>query len=219
MDSVRIFGLELACIIGIRPSERVREQLVRLDIVLHADTRQAGRSGRIAATTDYADVAAEVSALVRFRRYHLLEMAAEELAAMLLGIHPNVRSLELCIEKPLALAGSARAAAVEIERSREDFPALVERLPFGERHVLLETRDAELDLLHIAPGATASAGPGFEAEALRWLVQGTLRDDEQLLPVGLVEPPVVSGSQNYFNPGPEASVLFRCWRSRTAAAR
>ncbi len=84
MDLVRITSLELDCIVGIRAYERRREQRVRLDLALGVDARRAGRSGRIVQTVDYDLVAAHLIAMLRFRRYQLIEMAAEELCAMLL---------------------------------------------------------------------------------------------------------------------------------------
>src|SRR5262245_48846771 len=140
-DIVRIHRLELDCIVGIRPPEREHQQRVRLDVALHLDVSQAGRTGRISLTADYDVVAHEVAALLSFRHYHLIEMAAEEVAAMLLGIHAGVQRIDVRIEKPGALAGRARAASVEVKRRSSDFPRSVQRLPCGEREVLLETRE------------------------------------------------------------------------------
>ena len=72
MDVIRIHRLQLDCIVGIRPSEREVEQRVRLDLGLHADVSQAGRTGRNSLTADYDQVAHEVAALLSFRRYHLI---------------------------------------------------------------------------------------------------------------------------------------------------
>jgi FolB domain-containing protein len=212
MDCVRIHGLELECIVGIRPNERVREQKVRLDIGLFSDLRHAGRSGRIGLTSDYSRVAREVSALLRFRRYHLIEMAAEELCAMLLGVHTNARAVRLCLEKPGALEGFARAASVEVRRSRRDFSPRAEALAFGERQVLLETRDARLETLRITAGAHAELPPGAESESVYWLVSGQLHEHGQPLVVGAPVTRGPEGGAAFFNPGPEAAVLFRCWR-------
>jgi FolB domain-containing protein len=211
MDTVRVHGLELECIVGIRPRERVREQKVRLEIALSADLRQAGRSGRIGSTIDYSRVAREVSALLRFRRYHLIEMAAEELCAMLLGVHASARAVRLCIEKPGALEGYARAASVEIRRTRRDFAPRIEAQPFGERQVLLETRDARLELVLVMPGAGAELPAGSYAQAVHWLVSGQLSMGGVALAVGA---PGTAGEGNeaFFNPGRETAVLFRCWR-------
>jgi FolB domain-containing protein len=210
MDSVRIHGLELECIVGIRPNERVREQTVRLDIALSLDLRHAGRSGRIGLTSDYSRVAREVSALLRFRRYYLIEMAAEELCAMLLGLHANVRSVRLCIEKPGALEGFARAASVEVRRTRRDFPPRSEALAFGERQLLLETRDAQLETLRISAGKHAELVAGSDGEAVYWLASGQLHEQGQALALGAVA--TGGGGESFFNPGPETAVLFRCRR-------
>jgi FolB domain-containing protein len=211
MDSVRVHGLELECIVGIRPNERVREQTVRLDIALAADLRRAGRSGRIGLTSDYSRIAREVSALLRFRRYHLIEMAAEELCAMLLGLHANARAVRLCIEKPGALEGFARAASVEVRRTRRDFPARIERQPFGERVLLLETRDARLETWRIESGQQVELATSTDREAVHWLVSGHLHEHGQAL---APDAPSMEGAGGHplLNAGPETAILFRCSR-------
>ncbi|MBM4363174.1 MAG: dihydroneopterin aldolase, partial [Deltaproteobacteria bacterium] len=75
MDLIRIRGLEFDCIVGLRPHEREREQRVHLDLALGLDLSPAGRQGRIALTCDYDEIATEVMAMLRFRRYQLIEMA------------------------------------------------------------------------------------------------------------------------------------------------
>src|SRR5690606_6204717 len=112
MDTVRIHGLELDCIVGLRPEERISAQRVLVDVAMGLDTREAGRSGRIAATLDYDRVARDVTALLQFRRYRLIEVATEELALMILSAYPLAEWVELRLEKPGALSGRARAASV-----------------------------------------------------------------------------------------------------------
>ena len=65
MDTIRIDALELDCIVGLRPLEREREQRVRLDLALGLDLSAAGKSGRIAQTLDYDEIAEEVVAQLR----------------------------------------------------------------------------------------------------------------------------------------------------------
>lgn len=224
MDIIRIHRLELDCIVGIRPPERVHQQRVRLDLGLHADVSQAGRTGRISMTADYDQVAHEIAALLSFRRYHLIEMAAEEVAAMLLGIHAGVQRVDVRIEKPGALAGRARAASVEVKRRRSDFPRSIERSPEGEQQVLLDTRESRLELLRIDPGQRASAvdprqpagapehGP---ADALYWLLSGSASSEQGALLQGLPEGAIQASADSPSHlhcPGPEAALLFRCWR-------
>lgn len=232
MDVVRIHRLELDCIVGIRPQEREHRQRVRLDIGLHADLSQAGRSGRISLTADYDQVAHEVAALLAFRHYHLVEMAAEEVSAMLLGLHPGVERVDLRIEKPGALEGRARAASVEVRRARRDYPVSVLGAEHGAQ-MLLETREARLDLLRIEPGQSLRTGPSYAACSLEWVVEGTLdatpssegsagRDGETgreagilrlvpSLPTGVIQS-TSEAPTRFRNPGPEWACLFRCWK-------
>jgi FolB domain-containing protein len=83
MDQIRVIGLELRCIVGLRSYERRREQPLTVDISLGLDLSSAGRSGQITDSVDYSIVADEVTTLLRFREYRLLEAAAEEAAALL----------------------------------------------------------------------------------------------------------------------------------------
>src|SRR5688572_22669150 len=215
MDVVRIHRLELDCIVGIRPQEREHQQRVRLDIGLHADLSEAGRTGRISLTADYDQVAHEVAALLAFRHYHLIEMAAEEVSAMLLGVHPGVQRVDLRIEKPGALEGRARAASVEVRRARKDFPV---KALGGEQagcEVLLETREARLELWRLSAGQAAPLGPGFAARALAWVVEGELHTAAgrhgPSLPAGVIH--FSSEDQaGARNPGPDPACLFRCWK-------
>ena len=90
-DRLHLQGFELECIVGVRPPERKRPQRVRLDLTLGLDLSGAGRSGRISHTIDYALVAEEVQTLLRFRAYRLVEMATEELSAMLFAATASKR--------------------------------------------------------------------------------------------------------------------------------
>src|SRR5690606_15408510 len=100
-----------------------------------------------------------------FRHYHLVEMAAEEVSAMLLGLHSGVERVDVRIEKPGALEGRARAASVEVRRARHHYPVSALAGEHGAR-VLLETREARLDLLGVAPGESVCAAPSYPARSL-----------------------------------------------------
>jgi dihydroneopterin aldolase len=207
MDLIRIRGLELDCIVGIRPFEREREQRVHLDIALGMDLSKAGRAGRIALTCDYSEVADEVIAMLRFRRYQLIEMATEEVAAMLLGTHPAVEMVEVRLDKPGALDGRARVASVEIQRTRASFPTVARHGAAAKKETLLETREAGLYLLRVEPGERVVAGEG--PEYLEWSLSGELwRDGSAVLPH--VPTVTASGGVAYENVGTTPALLFRC---------
>ena len=156
MDLIHVIGLELRCIVGLRSYERRREQPLRVDVSLGLDLSTAGRSGRIGDSVDYSTVADEVTALLRFREYRLLEVAAEEATAFLFAAHPRIQQVRLRLDKPEALAGRARSAAVEMTRSRGAFGATEEHTDFGARTELLRSPEGIVEFLRVDPGQTLS---------------------------------------------------------------
>lgn len=218
MDTIRIEGLELRCIVGVRSYERRREQPLRVDVRLGLDLSSAGRSGYIHDTADYAVVADEVTALLRFREYRLLEVAAEEAAAMLLASHPAVQEVGVRLDKPQALAGRARGASVEISRTRGAYNQVPEPKPYGARQELLSGPEATLELLRIDPGRsvrweappapTNSESSEGGPRRLEWVVSGALTD----MPCDrspLTTPPGPAPSE-YCNVLDTPTFLFRC---------
>jgi 7,8-dihydroneopterin aldolase/epimerase/oxygenase len=172
MDTIRITGLELACIVGVRPAERRRRQRVRLTIELGLDLSRAAHSSRIAHTVDYSVVTDEIAALLRFREYGLIETATEEIAAMLLGTRPVIMTASVCLEKPEALRGRATHGAVSIHRERR--PPDTSPRDFGEEHLLLETHEAVLTLFTVRPGGSLRSVAERPGRRLGWLVHGSL---------------------------------------------
>jgi FolB domain-containing protein len=208
-DSIRIARLSTDCVIGVRPQEREREQPVLLDLELRLPLQRAGRSGKIAHTVDYDRVAREVTALLRFRRFRLIEAAAEEISAMLLGVHKAITSLQICLSKPHALE-HARAASVILERSRSDYRKRAEDTDWGQAEVLLESRDAGLYLLHVEPGREIPRHRHRVMRELEWLVDGQLwREDDEVEPLVPVawRPGEV---HSYHNRGNRRATLFCC---------
>jgi dihydroneopterin aldolase len=209
-DVIRIEGLDVECIVGVREPERREPQPLRIDLALHLDASRAAHSGRIGATCDYDVVSQEVALLLRFRRYRLLEMAAEELAATLVGVHAQLTGVTVRLEKPRALAGRARAASVEIRRGAADFPRRREQAEFGEVEILYESCEAGLYLLQIDPRATIPPHYHRRMRELEWRVGGALERDGRRL-VGL-DPIEWQAEQvhTYVNVGDERATLFCC---------
>jgi 7,8-dihydroneopterin aldolase/epimerase/oxygenase len=181
MDSVEIRGLSCRCIIGIRARERRVSQRVRLDIDLRVDLERAGKSGRIAHTIDYSRASTEIIALLQFRRYTLLEVAAEECAGWLFAAYPAVRGVSLSIAKPQALAGQAESGGVSIVRQR---PAETTRqpTPFGFIEPQLETSEASICLVGLDPGATFTPASLSAEQALILPLSARLESTRVLTP-------------------------------------
>lgn len=213
-DAIRIRDLELACTIGVNPDERTREQPLLAQVELTLDLSAAGRSGSIADTCNYDRVADEIAALLRFRRYRLLESAAEELSAMLLAVHPGLEGVRLRLDKPEALRGRAGSAGVEVLRRPADFPRCHETARFGTVEIVLETEEAGLYLLHVDPGAAITAHHHQVMRELEWQVRGELSRCGQRL-VGFA-PMVWSQGQvhDYVNAGAAVATVFCCDQPR-----
>jgi dihydroneopterin aldolase len=209
MDAILIEGLEITCIVGLRPHERVRKQPIVLDLELELDLAPAGRSGRIGHTCDYDRVADSVRSLLAFREYHLIEAATEELAAMLLGLHPALERFSIRLAKPAALLGRARSAAVRIRRDRADFPRRPGNLAGCPIEVLLESREAGLYACTLPPSTPLPAelgGPGLRVTA--WVVSGSVAtpsgDRGPGATLDLGAPSLVASARN------EPTVIFVC---------
>jgi FolB domain-containing protein len=184
MDFIFIENLQLDCIVGVRPHERRRRQRVRLDLALGLSLSDAARTGRIAHTCDYDRVTEEVGALLRFREYRLLEVATEELAAMLFGVHPPLRQVDIRLDKPAALHGRAYSAGVQVTRRRDQFPTRREPTAFGAVEPLLQTEEAGLSLLHIRAGARLAPSAALARPRLHWVVDGQLQAQGRRLAAG-----------------------------------
>jgi FolB domain-containing protein len=210
MDFIHIDGLLLDCIVGVRPFERRRPQPVRLDIGLGLSLSEAGRTGRIGHTCDYDRVADEVRTLLRFRAYRLLEVAAEELSAMLFAAHPALEQVRIRLDKPTALHGRARSAGVEVTRHRDEFPTRRTPRAFGEVEALLETDEAGLYLVHVEPGRAIDFELPPGVSVMQWLVEGELTCGGQRCwvgePMGLPRSGCVTNAVS----GERGAVLFWC---------
>lgn len=196
--------------LGVHPHERDREQPIRIDLSMGLSLVEAGRSAAIGDTIDYDRAASKVAAMLRFRRYRLLENAAHELAAMLFGVYPALQELQLRLAKPMALTGRAEAAAVTVVRTRADFPLRRERTRFGEVEILVETHEAGLYLLHVAPGHQIPPHHHQVMRELEWLVEGEVLRGGQ--PVAAATPIEWEHGQvhDYRNDGTQVATLFCC---------
>jgi len=125
-DWVSLSKFRLQAVIGVYPHERLHPQPVDIDLAIQLDTRAAAVSLNLAKSVDYAKVARDLRLLLQGARFHLLETAAEAVAALLLApfpdrARPEAVQVKLC--KPSALDGLA-TPSVAIFRTRGDFEFL-----------------------------------------------------------------------------------------------
>ena len=116
LDSVRIEQLELDCIIGINPWERLTKQHITIDIEMNADLSAAGKSDSIEDTINYRTVSKAVIAEVEASSYGLVEALAARISEICLE-DERVQSVEVTVRKPGAVRKAA-AVGVVVRRSR-----------------------------------------------------------------------------------------------------
>ena len=206
-DRILIDSLEVECIVGIRPAERLRKQRVRVHLDLGLDLGRPGKSGKIAHTVDYSRVATQVTALLQFRAYKLIESATEELAASLLALHGALERVTVRVEKPEALRGRARSAAVEISRTREAFPVARTTTEFGDVSVVLDSEEAKIALVRVAPGKVFAQS---DARRLEWLAQGRLLEGKSEVPLHAARVHEDGNGARFENPSLDDALLFCC---------
>jgi FolB domain-containing protein len=208
MDIIRIDGLEVDCIVGLHPAERRREQRISIDLALRLDLSKAGATGRIGDTWDYDEIADGVTELLRFREYALIEVAATEIAAMLLGLREGLDEINVRIDKPGALPGRAKAASIEITRDRSALDGKREDHGFGWTQLLHATRESSVCLAFVRPNREISVTAlSPYAPALAWLVHGSLASPGRTLEKAGAH---LGDERGWRNTGPTNAVVFYC---------
>ena len=116
LDTVRIERLELDCVIGINPWERLTKQRITIDIEINADLSVAGASDAIEDTINYRTISKAVTSEVEESSFGLVEALAARVADICLE-DERAQSVEITVRKPGAVR-KADAVGVIIRRSR-----------------------------------------------------------------------------------------------------
>ncbi len=105
--TVLIRDLEIRCIVGVLPRERIEPQILRLDVELDLDLAPAAAAEAVEHTVDYAAVAAWLAERALSRAYRLVETLAVESCRDLLARHPSLTRAAITVKKPAAVPAAA----------------------------------------------------------------------------------------------------------------
>jgi dihydroneopterin aldolase len=122
MDTIFLTGLTTECIIGIWDWERKVRQKIVIDLEMAADVRRAAATDAIEDTLDYKRVAKRLLQFVGDSQFQLVETLTERIAEIAIREF-GVSWVRVRLNKQGAIRGS-RDVGVQIERRREDFPAV-----------------------------------------------------------------------------------------------
>ena len=117
MNTISLVDLEIICIIGIHPHERVQEQKLFVDINLDVDFEDSIISDDINDTIDYTLIAELATQLAISKKYQLIESFCSDLNNLLLDKFKIIQKSKITVKKPNALP-KAKYAAFTMEKSR-----------------------------------------------------------------------------------------------------
>jgi len=155
VDRIDIQGLVVECVVGVYPAERDTPQPLIVDVHLVLDLSTPATRDELAYTVDYSALAQEMSFILRYGRFHLLEAAANALCRYLLlkrmsKLAPSVLEVTVELTKPNALDREA-LPRVCMQRKATDVQFVREYKPFGTVDVVIETSHTGLYRLNVAP--------------------------------------------------------------------
>jgi dihydroneopterin aldolase / 2-amino-4-hydroxy-6-hydroxymethyldihydropteridine diphosphokinase len=119
-DRIVLQGISAHGFHGVLDFEKADGQDFVVDVTLEVDLRRAGRSDLLAHTVNYAEVAADIVALITGPSLDLIEALADQIAAAALR-RPLVQAVEVTVHKPQAPVGLPFGdVMVTVERHRDE---------------------------------------------------------------------------------------------------
>ena len=117
MDKIIIENLELIAEHGVFKEEKFLGQKFIISVEMTTDTREAGKTGNLNASTHYGFVADDIEKIFTSQSFDLIETCAEKIAEMILTKYPLISEIKVTVKKPWApIRKHFDFVAVEITR-------------------------------------------------------------------------------------------------------
>ena len=117
MDKIIIENLEIIAEHGVFKEEKFLGQKFIVSLEMKTDTREAGKTGNLNASTHYGFVSDDVEKLLTSQSFDLIETCAEKTAEMILTKYPLISEVKVAIKKHWApIRKHFDFVAVEITR-------------------------------------------------------------------------------------------------------
>ena len=117
MNTISIVDLEITCIIGILPNERVKEQTLLLNINLDVDIGDSTFADDINETIDYTIIAEMATQLAITKKYNLIESFCKDLNNLFLETFQAIQQTRITVKKTNALP-KVKYVAYTMKKSR-----------------------------------------------------------------------------------------------------
>ena len=102
MDKIIIENLELIAEHGVFKEEKFLGQKFIISVEMTTDTREAGKTGNLNASTHYGFVADDIEKIFTSQSFDLIETCAEKIAEMILTKYPLISEVKVTVKKPWA---------------------------------------------------------------------------------------------------------------------
>ena len=153
-------------------SERVRAQIIQVELSLYFDPRPAANTGRLDLAVDYVRILGDVRFLLEHGEFILIESAAEAICRYLLlpslpdAPRAELQAVRLKLTKPHCLDGFA-IPSLEIYREKKELQ-LSPIVKNNHKVIPIHgTRDCGIHLIQLYPGKSLSvAGTQKESEMI-----------------------------------------------------
>jgi dihydroneopterin aldolase/2-amino-4-hydroxy-6-hydroxymethyldihydropteridine diphosphokinase len=123
-DHIVLQGVSARGYHGVLDAEKADGQQFVVDVALEVDLRRAGRSDLLAHTVNYAEVAADIVALITGPSLDLIETLADRIAAAALQ-RPLVQAARVTVHKPQAPVGVPFGDVLVVAERHRDVPVVI----------------------------------------------------------------------------------------------
>ncbi len=123
-DRIVLQGISARGFHGLLDFEKVDGQDFVVDVTLEVDLRRAGRSDDLSHTVNYAEVAADIVALITGPSLDLIESLADQIAVAALR-RPLVQAVEVTVHKPQAPVGVPFGDVLVFVQRHRDEPVVI----------------------------------------------------------------------------------------------
>jgi len=143
-DRIVLQGISARGFHGVLDFEKADGQDFVVDVTLEVDLRGAGRSDLLEHTVNYAEVAADIVALITGPSLNLIETLADQIAAASLR-RPLVQAVEVTVHKPQAPVGVPFGdVQVTVRRHRDEPVVIALGANLGDAQATLEAAVGQL---------------------------------------------------------------------------
>jgi 7,8-dihydroneopterin aldolase/epimerase/oxygenase len=119
-DRIALTGLRVRGRHGVYAHERRDGQEFVVDLTVHADLAEAGRTDRLSDTLDYGTLAKDAAEVVAGPPFDLIESVATRIAERTLAADRRITAVEVTVHKPSApIPLTFTDVAVTIRRDRQ----------------------------------------------------------------------------------------------------